>query len=217
MSKPTYRTSEDEISFNIINKDVVEKLERDGDIKLPKKKLDIPKDKRWNTKQMQAKLLQGILNGDSIPAISKSLEAIIGINKVSQIRNARTMTTGAENAGRLDSYKDLNEQGVEMRKVWIATPDSRTRASHIDIDGEEVDIDAEFSNGCKCPGDPDCDDPSEVWNCRCSMRSKIIGFRRPDGSISRVEHNRGKTLHDTQMEAEKEQRKEVKAHGTGKN
>ncbi len=217
MSKPTYRTSEDEISFNIINKDVVEKLERDGDIKLPKKKLDIPKDKRWNTKQMQSKLLQGILNGDSIPVISKSLEAIIGINKVSQIRNARTMTTGAENAGRLDSYKDLNEQGVEMRKVWIATPDSRTRASHIDIDGEEVDIDAEFSNGCKCPGDPDCPDTSEVWNCRCSMRTRIIGFRRPDGSISRVDYTRGKTLHDEQMEAEKEQRREVKAHGTGKN
>ena len=205
MSKPTYRTAEDEVTFNLVNADVVRRLEQDGDIKLPKKKLNIPKDKQWNTKQMASKLLQGITNGDSVPTISKSLVDIIGNNQASQIRNARTMVTGAENSGRLDSYKNLDEQGVEMRKVWIATPDDRTRASHLEIDGEEVGVDDAFSNGCMCPGDPD-GDPSEVWNCRCSMRSHIVGFKRTDGSISAVNYERDSTMHAEQMAAEKANR-----------
>lgn len=197
----------DKVSFDLVDKATVKKLQKDGDIKLPKKKVNVPKDKQWNTRQMNSKLLQGILNGDSIDVISKSLADIIGNNKASQIRNARTMTTAAENAGRIDSYKNLEKQGVVQKKVWIATPDDRTRESHLELDGEEVDITAEFSNGCKYPGDPDCDEPGEVWNCRCSMRTHIIGFRRSDGSISRVDYDRNKTMHESQMQAEKEQRK----------
>ena len=116
------------------------------------------------------------------------------------------MTTAAENAGRIDSYKNLEKQGVVQKKVWIATPDDRTRESHLEIDGEEVGINQEFSNGCMFPGDPDCDDPGEVLNCRCSMRTHIVGFRRADGSISKVNYGRDETTHDAQIQAEKEER-----------
>ena len=200
-----YNYTEDLATFSLLDESTVKKLQKDGDIKLPRKKIDVPKDMRWNTKQMSSKLLQGILNGDSIPKIAKSLEDVIGNNQASTTRNARTMVTGAENAGRLDSYDNLAEQGVVQKKVWIATPDSRTRESHIEIDGEEVDIDADFSNGCKYPGDPD-GDPSEVWNCRCSMRDHIIGFRRADGTIAKVGAKRNDTMHDEQMAAEKASR-----------
>ena len=200
-----YNYTEDLATFSLLDESTVKKLQKDGDIKLPRKKIDVPKDMRWNTKQMSSKLLHGILNGDSIPKIAKSLEDVIGNNQASTTRNARTMVTGAENAGRLDSYDNLAEQGVVQKKVWIATPDSRTRESHIEIDGEEVDIDADFSNGCKYPGDPD-GDPSEVWNCRCSMRDHIIGFRRADGTIAKVGAKRNDTMHDEQMAAEKASR-----------
>ena len=200
-----YNYTEDLVTFSLLDESTVKKLQKDGDIKLPRKKIDVPKDMRWNTKQMSSKLLQGILNGDSIPKIAKSLEDVIGNNQASTTRNARTMVTGAENAGRFDSYDNLAEQGVVQKKVWIATPDSRTRESHIEIDGEEVDIDADFSNGCKFPGDPD-GDPSEVWNCRCSMRDHIIGFRKADGTIAKVGAKRNDTMHDEQMAAEKASR-----------
>lgn len=196
-------TPEDEITFNLLDEATVDRLRRTGDIKLPKKQVSVPKDKRWNTKQLNSKLLQGIEGGYSIPKIAQSLIDVIGKNEASAVRNARTMVTGAENKGRLDSYENLDEQGVVQKKVWIATPDDRTRESHLDIDGEEVDIDEAFSNGCMCPGDPDCDDPAEVWNCRCSMRDHIIGFRRADGSISYVEHSRDETMHDRQIEEER--------------
>ena len=194
-----------DITFSLIDKSTVIRRQKEGDIKLPKKKISVSKDEQWNTKLMNSKLLQGLLNGDSIPKIAVSLADVIGNNKASAVRNARTMVTQAENGGRLDSYENLAEQGVVQKKVWIATPDDRTRESHLELDGEEVDIDEEFSNGLMYPGDPS-GDPEEVWNCRCSMRDKIVGFKRADGSVSYVNYSRDKTTHDEQMEAEKKRR-----------
>lgn len=200
-----YSFNEDLFTFSMVDASTVDRLRRDGDIKLPPKKVNVPKDERWNTKQMTSKLMQGILNGDSIPKISESLLDVIHNNSVSATRAARTLVTQAENHGRLDSYKDLDEQGVVQEKVWIATPDSRTRASHLDVDGERVGINDTFSNGLEYPADPS-GEPEEVYNCRCSMRTEIVGFRRADGSISRVDYERDDTMHDEQMEEERERR-----------
>lgn len=195
----------EDVSFSLIDETTVARLQKSGDITLPQKKVSVPKDEAWNTKQMASKLLQGINNGDSIPAIAKSLTQVIGNNMASATRNARTMVTGAENAGRNDSYTNLAEQGVVQKKVWIATADDRTREEHLEMDGEEVDIDEEFSNGCQYPADP-AGDPATVWNCRCSMQDHIVGFLREDGSISYIEGDRDETLHDEQIAAEMESR-----------
>lgn len=201
-----YSFDEDLFTFTMINKPTVDRLRRDGDIQLPNRKVNIPKDERWNTKQLASKLMQGILNGDSIPTISKSLYSVVGNNKVAATRTARTLVTQAENHGRLDSFKNLAGQGVVQEKVWIATPDSRTRKSHLDVDSESVAINDTFSNGLEYPADPN-GDPAEVYNCRCSMRTEIIGFRRADGSISYVDYDRDETMHAGQMEEEKERRR----------
>jgi len=218
MAKPVYKTDEDKITFNVINKDVVDRLRRDGDIELPRKQLAIPKDQQWNTKQMTSMVLKGLENGDSMRDISKSIfpeimskedltgktekeiKGIIKKNKDSAIRNARTMVTSAENHGRLDSYKSLVKQGVVMKKEWESTPDDRTRPSHVDIDGEEQDVDKTFSNGCMFPGDGH-GPAEEVWMCRCAMGGHILGFKRGDGSVSRVNYTRDTTTHESQMEA----------------
>lgn len=194
--------------FKLVNEDVVERLQRQGKVTLPKKKVNVPKDKRWNTKTLNSKLLQTILNGDSLYEFEKDLTSVIGNNAASLQRNARTMVTGAECGGRIDSYKELEARGVVLKKVWMATPDDRTRESHFEMDGEEVDTDEDFSNGCAYPGDPD-GDPSEVWNCRCTMTTHIIGFMRRDGSISYVnEVDSKQKLHDKQMNEERERREE---------
>lgn len=200
----------DVFSFDMVDRKTVERLARDGDIKLPFKELDPDKDIPWNTKQFASRLLQGILNGDSIPAIANRLLDVVGYNKDSAVRNARTMTTAAENLGRQDSYDELAEQGVVQKKVWIATPDDRTRASHLEIDGEEIDIDDTFSNGCRYPADPECEDGSEIWNCRCSMRDKIVGFKGRDGQIRYIGRERDATMHSTQISAEQRRRENAK-------
>lgn len=198
-------SDDDNITFNLVDKKAVARLQRDGEVQVPKKKVDVPKDKQWNKKQMASKLLQGIQNGDDIRDIAKSLTDVIGNNAVSAIRNARTMFTSAECHGRIDSYHELESMGVVQKKVWIATPDDRTRESHLEIDGEEVDIDEEFSNGCQFPGDGN-GPPEEVWNCRCSIRNHIVGKRNADGSITYLKGSRDETSHNRQMEEEKERR-----------
>ena len=60
----------------------------------------------------------------------------------------------------------------DVRKVWVATKDKRTRDTHAALDGESMGIDQPFSNGLQYPGDPN-GPPEEVINCRCAMLMRI--------------------------------------------
>ena len=61
------------VKFGLVDAHTVKKLITDGDIKLPAKKISVPKDMRWNTKQLNSAVLQGILQGDSMQKIAKRI------------------------------------------------------------------------------------------------------------------------------------------------
>ena len=195
------------IKYSMVSEETIANLIKDGTI--PQRDLDERKDKTWNTKQIGSTVLQGILQGESIKDISKRLLPIVNKNEASAVRNARTMTTCAENRGRLDRYADYESKGLVMAKVWIATGDDRTRDWHLTLDGQEVARDENFTDGqgneLMYLGDPDAA-PETVWNCRCSMRSHIIGVRGKDGEITPIEDMHESGLHQEQIEAEREKR-----------
>ena len=195
------------IKYNMLDERTIAHLIKDGTI--PQREIDEKKDKTWNTKQIGSTVLQGILQGESIKDIAKRLMPIVDKNEASAVRNARTMTTCAENRGRLDRYADYESKGLVMAKVWIATGDNRTRDWHLTLDGQEVARDENFIDGegnpLMYPGDPDAE-PETVWNCRCSMRSHIIGVRGKDGEITPIEDMHESGLHQEQIEAEREKR-----------
>ena len=194
------------ISFSLVDETTVKNLVKDNPKLLPNKKLDIPKDKRWNQKAINAQVLQSIIQGESIPEMAKRLTPIMDRNKKSAIRNARTMTTSAQNKGRLDSYEAAKDNGVVLHKVWMATNSERTRAWHAALNGVEVDIDKPFENDygkIMFPGDPDAD-PGNVYNCRCTLTTKIIGFKREDGSIKYIEGEESTSEVNTKSEAKAE-------------
>ena len=167
-------------SFTLIDANTVKRLATKTDSLLPKRKVDVPKDKLWNAKKMRAQVLQGILQGESMDKIADRMQTVTDMNGVSAIRNARTMVTGAENAGRIDMMYKAAADGVIMRKRWIATTDSRTRDWHRDLDGKEADIDEPFHNDfgdIMFPGDPTADG-ANVYNCRCTLGSKVVGFEK---------------------------------------
>lgn len=97
------------------------------------------------------------------------------MNNRASVRYARTMTTGAENAGRNDSYERARKGGIDVRPQWMATLDGRTRDSYRALDGEVQGDDGKFSNGCRFPGDPE-GRPEEVYNCRCTEVAHIAGL-----------------------------------------
>jgi len=165
-------------SFSLVNENAIKELATKDELLVPHKDLDIDKDKRWNAKNVNSQVLQGILQGESIPKMAKRLQNVTDMNENSAIRNARTMTTSAENKGRQDSFKKAESDGVIMEREWIAAHDGHTRAWHLNLHGVRVGVDEPWNNeygDIMYPGDPGAD-PANVYNCRCSMRSHVVGF-----------------------------------------
>ena len=159
-------------SFSIYSEDVVKRLIVEHPELLPnyprRRALDVPKEMRWLREKISSQVLHGILGGETIPKIASRMVDVVGMDKNVAIRNARTAVTSAENGGRMDTYDAAAKMGITIQKEWMATHDKRTRESHGRIDGERVDKDGVFSNGCRYPGDPH-GAPEEVYNCRCTM------------------------------------------------
>lgn len=169
-------------SYTLYDRQTVERIIRDQPDLLPppgpRKKASIAagKDIAWQRGQIQSVTLQSILQGESIPKMARRIAKEMGeTNYKSTVRYARTSTTGAQNAGRVDAYKRAERMGIHLEQEWLATLDSRTRDSHRHMDGEHVKIGEEFSNGCRFPGDPD-GPGSEIWNCRCTLVPRIEGI-----------------------------------------
>lgn len=131
-------------------------------------------DLAYGKKQITASVTSGILQGKSIKGLADDLQIRIPtMNRDSAIRTARTAITGAQNAGRQDSYVAAEKMGIKTRKQWIATKDNRTRHEHGVADGQTVDYDQPFDVGGEdlmFPGDPS-GSPWNVYNCRCTMRT----------------------------------------------
>lgn len=166
--------SQIDTSYTLYDRMTVERLLRDDPDLLPQARIDIPEDSRWNRQQINSAVMQGVLQGESIPAIARRLQNVTNMNRTSAIRNARTMTTSAECGGRIDSYHRAEEMGIQMEQVWIATHDDRTRFTHAFMDGERVKVGETFSNGLEYPGDPN-GAPEEVYNCRCTIVAVVAG------------------------------------------
>lgn len=174
------------ISYEIVNEEAVKTLVKaDGKSLLPYKKLDPAKDIPWNMKAVNSEVLQGILQGESIPKISKRLSNVGVKNKDSAIRAARTLVTKVENKGGYDAAIAAEEKGVIMKKRWVATGDSRTRAAHIDAWSDygtredAIGLDEPFIVGGEelmFAGDDSNASGWNVYNCRCRTPYFPDGF-----------------------------------------
>lgn len=188
----TYQLEKDahiDTGFTLYSKESVDRLIREDPEVLPPvgrkvaKEIAEGKAVRWNRQQLQSVMIQGILQGDSIPKLATRLATTVGDkNRKAAIRNARTMATAAQNSGRVNAYKRAESKGVEMEQMWLATMDNRTRHTHRWLDRETRPVGEAFSNGCEYPGDPK-GDPAEIYNCRCSLRGVVKGLERRSGQF----------------------------------
>ena len=144
----------------------------------------------WDKRRIQSVLTQGILQGESVPQLTKRLEAVTGGDHKAAIRNARTMITGAQNAGRIDAMERAKDMGIPVKKQWLATLDDRTRHWHRELDGVKVDTDEPFENEygqIMFPGDPEAE-PANVYNCRCTLLT-VIPKHEIDTSDTDLRHD----------------------------
>lgn len=166
-------------SFTLTDADTIRNLVESDSSLLPIRELHFAKDVAWNIEKMNAEVLQGILQGESMDKIADRLAQVIGMNLRSAISAARTMVTSAENKGRQDGFERAAAAGIILEREWIATSDGRTRDWHRELDGVTVGVDEPFENAIgkiMYPGDPSANG-ANVWNCRCTIAAKILGFK----------------------------------------
>lgn len=162
-------------SFALVDESTVRVLMQDDNPPFKVPKIDNAKDRVWNRQQFTNAITQGILQGKSVDRIVESTEHLFGKNEAAAVRAARTAVTGAENAGRVSSYRRAERLGIKLKQEWLATLDVRTRSSHRQLDGEKIEVGEKFSNGLRFPGDPD-GAGSEVYNCRCTLIAAVDGI-----------------------------------------
>lgn len=169
------------ISFNLTEENTVKRLITDNPRLLPvldeesktAKAIREGKAIRWNQQHITAEVTQGIIQGETMQKIAGRMMNVTGMNYRSAIRNARTATGGAYNAGRIEGMKRAEEKGVKMLKRWSAVFDDKTRDEHRLLDGVTIPIDEMFEiDGYELeyPRDPN-GAPEMIYNCRCRLVS----------------------------------------------
>lgn len=160
-------------SFTLYDKDTVMELAAGEPGLLPQASFDKAKDLAWNRRHVNSAVTQAVLRGQTVPQLAASLAGIAAMDQRAAMRAARTAITSAHSLGKLKGYERAAGMGIDVEKQWLAALDSRTRGSHRHLDGEVAELDAEFSNGLKYPGDPD-GPASEAYNCRCTLVPVIV-------------------------------------------
>ena len=179
-------------SLTLYNREAVGQILRDDpDLLLPpgrrvSQQIQEGKAKRWERQKIQSVMTQGILQGESIPKLASRLaSAVADSDYKAAVRNARTMATNAQNAGRYDAYNRLTNNGVELTLEWAATLDNRTRHEHRLMHGQRRDVGEPFEvSGVKIMYPAQTGSfmgisnlPQELlWNCRCTILAFVKGY-----------------------------------------
>ena len=124
-------------------------------------------------KRIRMHITQGIMSGEGYSKIAKALRDDLGMAKAQSVRVARTETGRALSQAGLDSAMVAKDNGLDMKKHWYATKDTRTRDTHRHLDGTSVDIEDNFhSSGCVGPAPKlfvGVASAKENINCRCKL------------------------------------------------
>lgn len=165
-------------TFEIYNADSVRVILRDNPILFPV--VNLPEDEAWNRRHINNEITQAIIQGNTMEQVAQRLQNVTAMDNRSAIRNARTSMTAAENMGRSECASRLRNRGVPIDEVWLATKDSRTRATHLLLDGTRKDENGYFGadilrNPLRFPADP-FGDAEEIYNCRCRLNIVLEGI-----------------------------------------
>ena len=134
-------------------------------------------DLEYGKSQITKHVTSGIIRGLPPGKIANELMAsVTSMNRASAVRAARTGITAAQNAGRMDSYVAAEKMGIQIKRRWVCTKDSRTRLDHALADGQIVTgTKIAFKVGgykMKFPGDRSLGAPGhQLYNCRCTVRT----------------------------------------------
>ena len=119
-------------------------------------------------KKITGEISRGLSSGQMYSEISRNIALWARIPKNNAMRITRTEAHRIQCKATADAQHRAKEKGADVVKQWDSTLDSKTRESHVAMDGEIAELDETFSNGLEYPGDPK-GSAEEVINCRCAL------------------------------------------------
>ncbi len=133
--------------------------------------------KRDGLAKIDRAVTQGIIRGLPYEKMAKEVKGAITANSARATLIARTEGHRAMVQGALDNYAKAQELGIDIKLVWDATLDDKTRPSHAEMDGKSADEDGMFHTSWGLVSGPGQEGPpEEVINCRCRVTSQIEGY-----------------------------------------
>lgn len=117
--------------------------------------------------QVQKSLQAGDAKGETMKQLTDRVSATFkDIEKGRAFVIARTESQAAYGTAQMATLLDAGYK----KKFWQSSDDELVRKSHMECEGQgPIPIDDDFVNGLAFPGDPDCEDASEVVGCRCYL------------------------------------------------
>lgn len=110
------------------------------------------------------KIKEMVQDGQSIEWLTQQVE-----NKTFEAYRARVIArTESNRAINYGADMAARDSGFETIKEWVSVHDSRTRHSHLLLDGMQIGINESFKRDLRYPGDPDAPG-AETINCRCHV------------------------------------------------
>ena len=121
-------------------------------------------------KKIASEISRGFTTGASFAEIARNVSSYAGISRNQANRIVRTEGHRITETAAHHAQQKAKDRGADVVKIWDAALDSKTRPSHVRVDGEVRELDEKFSNGLMFPGDPN-GKAAEVINCRCRSRT----------------------------------------------
>lgn len=93
------------------------------------------------------------------------------------IRIVRTENTRIQAKAKQASMEHVENLGIEVKKMWVASLDSRTRSQHGALDGKKIGVHEQFvvdGHRADCPGDFGV--AHLDINCRCAIVTVVEGY-----------------------------------------
>lgn len=186
-----------DIGFGLYDSATVARLVKSEPDLLPAiapEKVEEGKDVRWYQKTITSSVTQGIIQGESIRQIVDRVTSTCRDRAINAAtRDVRTAYTGAQNAGRVEGMRQSKQLGINVKKKWMATFDFKTRDTHRELDGQEVDVDEDFvvdGDRIAYPGDRTAE-AALVYNCRCTL-----GWAYPEykAEVARADNTTGENV-----------------------
>src|SRR5699024_5260988 len=123
-------------------------------------------------------LLDTARKGKSYVVAAKQINELTEASYKRALRIARTEGGRVQSIAKQRSYVEAKKKGVDLKKKWLSTLDSKTRDTHQGLDGQVVEIEEKFvsPNGHKADGSRLFGVASEDIHCRCTTITEVNGL-----------------------------------------